>query len=99
MWHGWSDPALTALGSIEYYEQVQSRDASVRDYFRLFMMPGRAAPASAARDPTSSDVNEAIVNWVEKGAAPDSILARKQSADGAVSRTRPLCPYPQQANY
>ena len=39
------------------------------------------------------------MTWVEKGAAPDTIMARKQSADGTVSRTRPLCPYPQQAHY
>jgi len=98
MWHGWSDPALTALGSIKYYEQVQSRDASVRDYFRLFMMPG-VLHCVGGPGPDTTDVNEAIVNWVEKGAAPDTIIARKQGADGAVSRTRPLCPYPQHAQY
>jgi hypothetical protein len=98
MWHGWSDPALTALGSIKYYEQVRSRDANVRDYFRLFMMPG-VLHCVGGPGPDTFDVNEAIVSWVEKGAAPDSIIARKQSADGAVSRTRPLCPYPQQAHY
>ena len=40
MWHGWSDPALTALGSMKYYEQVVARDPNARDYFRMFMMPG-----------------------------------------------------------
>src|SRR4030095_2157597 len=39
VWHGWSD-ALTALGSIQYYEEVRKRDDGVRDYFRLFLMPG-----------------------------------------------------------
>jgi tannase/feruloyl esterase len=77
---------------------VQSRDASVRDYFRLFMMPG-VLHCVGGPGPDTTDVNEAIVNWVEKGAAPDTIIARKQGADGAVSRTRPLCPYPQHAQY
>ena len=27
LWHGWSDPALTPLGHIRYYESVQARDA------------------------------------------------------------------------
>ena len=39
-WHGWSDPALTALGTIDYYEAVEARDPQVRDYSRLFLAPG-----------------------------------------------------------
>jgi len=38
------------------------------------------------------------VNWVENGAAPDSIQAQNTTA-GVVTRTRPLCPYPQTAVY
>jgi len=98
MWHGWSDPALTALGSIKYYDQVQSRDAGVRDYFRLFMMPG-VLHCVGGPGPDTADTTEAIINWVENGSAPDRIIARKQGADGTVSRTRPLCPYPQHAVY
>ena len=33
------------------------------------------------------------------GKAPDRVIARKAAAGGAVSRTRPLCPYPQHAEY
>jgi len=40
MWHGWSDSALTALATIDYYDDVAAKDADVGDYFRLFMMPG-----------------------------------------------------------
>ena len=40
----------------------------------------------------------AVVDWVEKGKAPDTLLASKVTA-GAVVRTRPLCPYPQVARY
>ena len=43
LWHGWSDPALSALATTKYYEQVQARDAAASDYARLFMMPGVAA--------------------------------------------------------
>jgi feruloyl esterase len=34
VWHGWSEAAPTAPGSIEYYEEVRNRDDGVRDYFR-----------------------------------------------------------------
>ncbi len=38
-----------------------------------------------------------MVDWVEKGAAPDNITAKV--VDGKTVRTRPLCPYPQVAKY
>jgi feruloyl esterase len=40
----------------------------------------------------------AITDWVEHGKAPESIIA-SHITDGQVSRTRPLCPYPQIAKY
>ena len=40
----------------------------------------------------------AIINWVEKGQAPDTIIASKV-VDGRVTRSRPLCAYPQVARY
>ena len=40
----------------------------------------------------------ALINWVEKGKAPDSLLAARVF-QGRVARTRPLCPYPQVARY
>jgi feruloyl esterase len=42
------------------------------------------------------------MNWVENGTAPDSIIATKYANDtehSVVSRQRPLCPYPKQAQY
>jgi hypothetical protein len=38
----------------------------------------------------------ALVNWVENGIAPDTLLASGGPVPG---RTRPLCPYPQTAIY
>lgn len=99
VWHGWSDPALTALGSIKYYEQVQARDPGVRDYARLFMMPG-VLHCSGGPGPDTVDWTTAITDWVEKGQAPDRVIATKvAAAPRDVSRSRPLCPYPQRAEY
>jgi feruloyl esterase len=39
-----------------------------------------------------------LVNWVERGVAPDRLVAAKRQA-GSITRTRPLCPYPQVAKY
>ena len=39
----------------------------------------------------------ALVNWVEKGQAPQSIMAKGTTV--FPGRTRPLCAYPQYAQY
>jgi feruloyl esterase len=44
------------------------------------------------------DVFRAMMAWSEKDTAPGSIIASRIS-NGAVSRTLPLCPYPQVAKY
>jgi len=40
----------------------------------------------------------AMINWVEKGKAPDSMTASRV-VNNQVIRTRPLCPYPEVARY
>lgn len=44
------------------------------------------------------DTFGALVDWVENGDAPDSILA-SSIVGGQVVRTQPLCPYPQVAAF
>ena len=41
---------------------------------------------------------DALEAWVERGTAPDRIVGSRV-VNGAVDRTRPLCPYPQVAIY
>ena len=98
VWHGWSDPALSALGTIKYDDQVQSRDSGARDYIRLFLMPG-VLHCGGGPGPSTVDWPAVLSDWVERGKAPDSIVARKLAGDGTVSRSRPLCVYPQRAQY
>jgi feruloyl esterase len=40
----------------------------------------------------------ALERWVEDGTAPDQVVASHLTG-GKVDRTRPLCPYPQTAQY
>jgi len=98
LWHGWSDPALSALGSIKYFDEVRARDAKADDYFRMFMMPG-VLHCGGGSGPDTVDWAAAIDTWVEKSAAPSRIVAEKRGAGGAVTRSRPLCAYPQKAVY
>lgn len=98
MYHGWSDAALNPLMSVDYYDRASAASGpDPKDFFRLFMVPGmhhcRGGPATDRFDAIS-----AMVNWVESGAAPESMKASRVT-DGKVDRTRPLCPYPQSATY
>lgn len=98
MTHGWADPILQPMVSVNYYEKaVAENGPGTRDFFRLFMIPGMAH-CSGGTGPDQFDPMTVIINWVEKGKAPDSILASKV-VDDKVVRTRPLCPYPQVARY
>ena len=96
--HGWSDPALNANMTIDYFEAVRQRDRSAAQYARLFMMPGVLHCGGG----TGCDVTDwfsVISNWVERGDAPERVLAKKLGQDGRVVRTRPLCAYPRRARY
>lgn len=97
LYHGWSDAALSANATTKYYEQVQARDPAASDYARLFMMPG-VAHCAGGTGPDRVDWYSVIDSWVDKGAAPDRIVATKQVA-GKVTRSRPLCAYPLKAIY
>ena len=60
--------------------------------------PRAWAIAAAARDRTSSIALTALEQWVEKGVAPEKLIA-SHSTNGKVDRTRPLCLYPQVARW
>ncbi|HTB15327.1 MAG TPA: tannase/feruloyl esterase family alpha/beta hydrolase [Bryobacteraceae bacterium] len=116
LYHGWSDAALPPTNTIHYYESVVAkmgrREAS--EFVELYMVPGMQhcgggpgpnefgamSPAAASAD---HSMMKSIEQWVEKGTAPEKIIATKYKADGnpssGVARTRPLCPYPMAAKY
>jgi len=99
-YHGWADPQIQPLSSVRYFETVIRRmggASNVADHYRLFMVPGMAHCGSGEGTSTF-DMLSALERWVEHGESPDSIPASRV-IDGRVDRTRPLCPYPQQATY
>ncbi len=98
MTYGWSDAILQPLMGVSYYERaVEKNGPNTTDFFRLFMIPGMAHCAGGV-GPDQNDAVTAVVDWVERGVAPDSIVASKL-VDGKAVRSRPLCPYPQVARY
>jgi feruloyl esterase len=99
-YHGWSDPQISPFNSTQYYARVVDAlggAGAIRDGYRLFMAPGMGH-CTGGEGPSTFDMIAALEQWVEHGKAPDQIVA-SHSTDGAVDRTRPLCPYPQIAVY
>jgi feruloyl esterase len=98
MTYGWADSILMPMMGVNYFEQaVQKNGPKTTDFFRLFMVPGMAHCGGGV-GPDQNDAVTAVIDWVEKGKAPDTLVASKV-ANGQVFRTRPLCPYPQVARY
>ena len=99
-YHGWSDPGISPRSSIDYYNSVLNavgRAGDVRNSYRLFMVPGMGH-CFGGDGATAFDPIGAMERWVEEGHAPDRMIASRWT-DGKVDRTRPLCPYPQVAEY
>jgi feruloyl esterase len=106
-YHGYSDPDIPPRASIDYHDRVvalagaRGEAPAVDDFYRLFMVPGMGH-CGGGPGPNSFDMLAALERWVERGAAPQRILATKFQDDDpqrAVLRTRPLCPYPRAARY
>src|SRR5580765_4769669 len=102
IFHGTADPIFSALESIDYYQRLARNNggpAATARWARLFLVPGMNHCAGGpATD--SFDGLGAIVDWVEKGAAPARIDASASPRTTYFTgRTRPLCPYPAYARY
>lgn len=98
-YHGVSDPWFSALDTLEYYRKMAAANGGlpkVANWSRLYMVPGmgHCGGGDAALD--TFDMLTAVVDWVEKGVAPDSVLATGKAFPG---RSRPLCSYPKSAHY
>jgi feruloyl esterase len=99
-YHGWSDPQISPRNSTQYYSRVLDTfggAGKVHNAYRLFMAPGMGH-CGGGEGPNTFDMVAALEAWVERGQAPNQILA-SHAANGVVDRTRPLCPYPQTAVY
>jgi len=98
MTYGWADQVLQPMMGVNYFEQaVTANGPDGENFMRLFMLPGMTHCAGGL-GPDQNDAIGAVIDWVETGTAPDSIEARK-IVDGEITRSRPLCPYPQVARY
>ena len=90
IYHGWSDEAVPATGTINYLEKVKRFMGAERvdRFVRLFLVPGmhhcfgghgpslfnNVTAPTTPRD-RSRDIAAALEAWVEDGVAPQSLIA------------------------
>ena len=113
MYQGWNDYPLRPQRAIDYLgkvERAMGGAGAIRDFLRLFMVPGMTHCAGGP-GPWQADYVKPLVAWREGGEAPERIVGEQPgpvdfdhlAPDGRAVQphrfTRPLCPYPQYAKY
>jgi hypothetical protein len=110
-YHGVSDAIFSVNDTEAWYKGVQANHGSgAAGFARFFRVPGMGH-CSGGPAADQFDMLTPLVNWVEKGQAPDSVIATARGAGNAggtnadvpaswaANRTRPLCAYPKVARY
>ncbi len=95
LYHGWSDPAISPLNSVNYYNSVVKASGAQKaaDFIRLYMVPGMQhciggpGPSSFGQLGTKTaqgpehGIYTALEEWIEKGTAPAEVIATKYVED------------------
>ncbi|KAH8890260.1 feruloyl esterase B [Thozetella sp. PMI_491] len=94
-WQGLSDQLIPPQGTINYRQKVEAMvgDAAAADsFYRLFFAPG-VAHCAGGSGAQPVGVLDTLVNWVEKGMAPETLSAKTANS------TRNICKYPLTSRY
>jgi poly(3-hydroxybutyrate) depolymerase len=111
LYHGTSDPIFSSDDTTAWYQALRkANNGDASDFARYYPVAGmNHCSGGPATD--QFDMLTPLVNWVEKGQAPDAVIASARGAGNAAganadipaswsaNRTRPLCAYPQVARY
>lgn len=77
MYHGWADSNVPPEDGVRYYEAAERAmggPSQTTDFFRLFMVPGMGH-CGGGPGPNTFDAVGALDQWVERGKAPEKIVA------------------------
>jgi len=114
VYHGTQDPLIQFRNDIDFYNRVAAHfgtpeSGGLDSWYRLFLVP------NAAHCPSVPNALPALIDWVENGVAPDSLvepafdqgspvplppgLGLPPGFGGATTTIPRLCPFPQKALY
>ena len=94
--HGWADGLIPAMSTVNFYDKLLTHlgPKTAAENTRLFMIPGMGHCAGGDA-PFVFDAISTLDTWVDTNRAPERIVV--SNPPNAPARTRPLCPWPQQA--
>lgn len=106
LYHGFADGLIGPEPTIDYYEGIVAATfggnaAAAQENVRLFMVPGMGHCAGGVRGAAVGwDKLPPLVEWVEHGKAPDSIVVTQDNGTRTTQgNERILCPWPLQPEY
>jgi poly(3-hydroxybutyrate) depolymerase len=111
VYHGTSDPIFSSDDTTAWYEQLRAANSGDASNFARYFPVAGMNHCSGGPALEQFDMLTPLVNWVEKGQAPDSVTASARGAGNAggvnadlpaswsATRSRPLCAYPKVARY
>jgi len=97
IWHGQDDSNIPAAGSIHYVDAITTKigEARAKKALRFFLAPG-TAHCGGGTGSTLTQMLDALIAWVEKGRAPEQLVAAPNPA-ADLPRSGLLCAYPRRA--
>jgi feruloyl esterase len=118
MYTGTADQLVPYPDALAYYKRVIQDQGSLektKDFFRFFLVPGmgHCAGGSGVNEfgqflnmnvpqDANHDILTALINWVEKDIAPDSLIATNFNCCDTINRIhfqRPIYPWPSFPEY
>lgn len=99
-WHGIDDTVIPYRNTVDYRKCVEGAMGgahTVDQFYRLFLAPG-VEHCGDGIGPVPSSALSTLVDWVEKGEAPEVLGAETIDARGEAV-TRDLCAYPGKSKY
>lgn len=94
--HGTADEGISLATTVDFYKKLIAHSGGLSQtqrFARLFQVPGMAH-CSGGAGYDQFDALTALENWVEKGHAPERIVAQRTVAGSDKKEGMPLYPYP-----
>ncbi|MEJ2502357.1 MAG: DUF6351 family protein [Gemmatimonadota bacterium] len=97
-YHGVSDPWFSAWDTLDYWKRARERNSpdTWDDASRFYFIPGMGHCGGGANTFDRFDLLSAVVDWVERGEAPEAVPSFRSQPTAA---ERPRCPWPTYPHY
>jgi hypothetical protein len=98
IYHGVDDDAMSYLENVKNYAELTQEHPTANQWLRMYAMPGlRHCSGGPGTTNSEEPMIEAVAEWVEKGQAPEAVIAHRATLQKGYERNFLLCPEPKRA--